>query len=138
MKQKRFPPIALDPQAMIAVYFRALDEGHIEEVMELFNDNASLSCPSDGTVCKGSTEIRAFFDRITEESDDMSHVILNVVTDENNQKCAVELTYRDQLRTGELWDMDNCNFFEFDEDGRFQRVRFWMGANRAESGAPPD
>jgi len=26
-----------------------------------------------------------------------------------------------------VYDMHNCNFFDFDADGKFTRVRFWMG-----------
>ena len=41
-------------------------------------------------------------------------------------KVATEQSYVGELKDGTVNDMHNCNFFDFDADGRFKRVIIWM------------
>ena len=41
-------------------------------------------------------------------------------------KVATEQGYIGELLDGTKNDMHNCNFFDFNEDGKFQRVIIWM------------
>jgi ketosteroid isomerase-like protein len=114
--------------ARIREYFEALDRADVAGAVACFASRATLTCESDGTHLRGVDEIRAFFEQICGESLGMTHELLNVVIDVEGRKAAAELTYRDKLVDGREYDMRNCNFFDFDEDGRFARVHFWLGS----------
>ena len=44
----------------------------------------------------------------------------------DNAKVATEQGYFGELKDGSKNDMHNCNFFDFDADGKFTRVIIWM------------
>ena len=56
------------------------------------------------------------------------HEIRNIVVEEAAGKVATEQGYIGELQDGSLNDMHNCNFFDFDADGKFKRVIIWMAA----------
>ena len=57
----------------------------------------------------------------------MVHQATNFVVDTEKGTCAVEIVYRNDRKDWSLVDMANCNFFDFGDDGKFTRVRFWSG-----------
>ena len=60
------------------------------------------------------------------------HEIRNIVVEEAAGKVATEQGYIGELQDGSQNDMHNCNFFDFDADGKFKRVIIWMaGTNRS-------
>jgi len=49
-----------------------------------------------------------------------------IVVEEAAGKVATEQGYIGELKDGSKNDMHNCNFFDFDADGKFKRVIIWM------------
>ena len=107
-------------------YFTAMDTFDVDGVMACFASGGSLTCVSDGEVYSGES-LRQFFKDITENSNRMEHKPTNFVIDVEAGTCACELDYFDDMKDNRVYDMHNCNFFEFDADGKFTHVRFWMG-----------
>ena len=110
-------------------YFGALDQGDIDATVDCFAADAVLTCVGQGGPLHGREEIRAFFEEIVGESLGMTHEVLLEIVDEPRQRVATELRYVDRLTDGRSYDMRNVNLFEFDGDGRFSRVTFWLGAS---------
>ena len=110
-------------------YFTAMDRGDVDGVVACFAEAGSLTCVSDGEVYSGAS-LRQFFADICGNSNRMAHSPTHWVIDVEAATCACELDYFDDMKDGRVYDMHNCNFFEFDPDGKFSRVRFWMGKNR--------
>jgi hypothetical protein len=54
------------------------------------------------------------------------HEIRNIVVEETAGKVATEQGYIGELQDGSQNDMHNCNFFDFDAEGKFERVIIWM------------
>ena len=54
------------------------------------------------------------------------HEMRNIVVEEQAGKVATEQGYIGELKDGTENDMHNCNFFTFDEGGKFSRVIIWM------------
>ena len=50
----------------------------------------------------------------------------NVVVEVDKGKVATEQGYIGELKDGSKNDMHNCNFFDFNAQGQFQRVIIWM------------
>ena len=71
-------------------------------------------------------EIRRMFADFFAASNTIRHEILNIVVEEAAGKVATEQSYVGELKDGTVNDMHNCNFFDFDADGRFKRVIIWM------------
>ena len=107
-------------------YFEAMDRGDIEATLECFTDDALLI--SEGQMhLKGKAAIRAFLVELAANSASMSHTVTGLVADATQRKAVAELRYTNaRLEFADI-DMENCNIFEFDETGRFTRVRFWVG-----------
>jgi hypothetical protein len=56
----------------------------------------------------------------------IGHEIRNIVVEPAAAKVATEQGYFGELKDGSKNDMHNCNFFDFDADGKFTRVIIWM------------
>lgn len=116
-----------DIEAAVQAYFDALDRGDPIGAAELFANGAVLICESTDERYEGQDAIRGFFELIGSESAGMLHTSTNVVVDVDKRSAAAELRYTDDLHDGRRYDMQNCDFFDLDQDGRFTRVRFWLG-----------
>ena len=113
-------------------YFDAMDVHRDPDMAAAcFAPDGSLTCVSDGEVYAGRAALRQFFADILDNSYRMSHRLTHIVIDVGAGTCATEQDYTDDMRDGRRYDMHNCNFFEFNADGLFTQVRFWMGKNRA-------
>ncbi len=89
-------------------YFDAVDAMDVDKVLTHFADDATLTVQTDHVTFDGADEIR------------------NTVVEEAAGKVATEQGYIGELKDGSKNDMHNCNFFDFDADGKFKRVIIWM------------
>ena len=107
-------------------YFGAVDAMDVDGVLAHFADDATLTVQTDHVTFTGADEIRRMFGDFFAASVSIRHEIRNVVVEEARGKVATEQGYIGELKDGSLNDMHNCNFFDFDADGRFKRVIIWM------------
>ena len=108
------------------VYFKAVDAMDIEGVMACFADDATLTVQTDHVTFTGAAEIRRMFLSFFDGSVSIGHEIRNIVVEPGAAKVATEQGYFGELKDGSKNDMHNCNFFDFDADGKFTRVIIWM------------
>lgn len=106
-------------------YFAGMDRGDVETVVGCFADDAVLITENRLRV-EGKEAIRDFFVMLGQYAGRMRHEVSNVVVDAANGRVACELHYVNEREEKPL-DMLNCNFFDVDADGRFTRVKFWLG-----------
>jgi ketosteroid isomerase-like protein len=112
-------------------YFDTMDVHRDPDLAaDCFAPDGSLTCVSDGEVYVGRAALRQFFADIIGNSHRMLHRPTNIVIDTEAGTCATEQDYDDDMRDGRRYNMLNCNFYEFNTEGKFTRVRFWMGKNR--------
>jgi uncharacterized protein (TIGR02246 family) len=107
-------------------YFDAVDAMDVEGVLAHFADDATLTVQTDHVTFAGSNEIRRMFTDFFEASVTIRHEIRNIVIEEAVGKVATEQGYIGELKDGSRNDMHNCNFFSFDDEGKFSRVIIWM------------
>ena len=107
-------------------YFKAVDAMDIEGVMACFADDATLTVQTDQVTFTGAAEIRRMFTDFFAASVSIGHEIRNIVVEPSAAKVATEQGYFGELADGSKNDMHNCNFFDFDADGKFTRVIIWM------------
>ena len=107
-------------------YFKAVDAMDIEGVMACFAEDATLTVQTDHVTFDGADEIRRMFTDFFDSSASIRHEIRNIVVEEAAGKVATEQGYIGELKDGSKNDMHNCNFFDFDADGRFSRVIIGM------------
>lgn len=107
-------------------YFDAVDAMDVDGVLAHFADDATLTVQTDHVTFSGADEIRRMFTDFFDASVSIRHEIRNIVVEEERGKVATEQGYIGELKDGSLNDMHNCNFFDFDAEGRFRRVIIWM------------
>jgi ketosteroid isomerase-like protein len=114
--------LAAAPQS----YFDAVDAMDVDAVLAHFADDSTLTVQTDQVSFEGAAEIRRMFTDFFANSKSIRHEILNIVVEEAAGKVATEQTYIGELEDGSQNDMHNCNFFDFDAEGKFKRVIIWM------------
>ena len=107
-------------------YFDAVDAMDVEGVVAHFAADATLTVQTDHARFEGADEIRRMFTDFFAASVSIRHEIRNLVVEESLGKVATEQGYIGELKDGSKNDMHNCNFFDFDADGKFKRVIIWM------------
>jgi ketosteroid isomerase-like protein len=107
-------------------YFAAVDAMDVDTVLAHFADDATLTVQTDHVTFAGAAEIRRMFTDFFDASASIRHEIRNIVVEEAAGKVATEQGYIGELKDGSKNDMHNCNFFDFDADGKFKRVIIWM------------
>ncbi len=110
-------------------YFDAVDAMDADGVLAHFADDATLTVQTDHTTFAGAEEIRRMFTDFFGASVFIRHELRNVVVEEATGKVATEQGYIGELKDGSKNDMHNCNFFDFDADGKFKRVIIWMAGS---------
>lgn len=105
-----------------------LDRGDIDGFMECFADDPEFIIETDGFSVRGREDLRAFAEAAFAEHVSISHEFTNAVVDVVRQKFAGEMIYRGELTTGRKNEMLNCNFVDFDADGRVTRLITWHAA----------
>ncbi len=131
---RREPTLATAPatwsrEALAAApqtYFDAVDAMDVDGVLAHFADDATLTVQTDHVTFDGADEIRRMFTDFFAASKTIRHEIRNIVVEEAAGKVSTEQGYIGELQDGSLNDMHNCNFFDFDADGKFKRVIIWM------------
>jgi hypothetical protein len=108
-------------------YFIHMDEHHAEEITDLFAPDGVLMCESNGMRVEGHRDIKRFFQRLSAGTDGMLHTCTNWVVDLDDRKVSCELSYTNEKKATGHYESENCNFFDFDENGKFIRVRYWAG-----------
>ena len=120
---------ALSREALAAApasYFRAVDAMDVDAILEHFADDATQTVQTDHVTFTGADEIRRMFNDFTGASASIFHEIKNIVVEPDARKVATEQSYIGELKDGTKNDMHNCNFFDFNADGKFTRVIIWM------------
>jgi uncharacterized protein (TIGR02246 family) len=112
--------------ALPASYFDAVDRQDVDDVVRHFAPDATLTVQTDNVTFAGRDEIRRMFTDFFEGSSSIFHEIKNIVLEEDRGKVATEQSYIGTLADGTKNDMHNCNFFEVNDDGTFDRVIIWM------------
>lgn len=107
-------------------YFDAVDAMDVDAVLAHFADDATVTVQTDHVTFDGAVEIRRMFTDFFGASAWIRHEIRNIVVEEVAGKVATEQGYIGELKDGSKNDMHNCNFFDFDADGKFKRVIIWM------------
>jgi uncharacterized protein (TIGR02246 family) len=107
-------------------YFDAVDAMDVDGVLAHFADDATLTVQTDHVTFAGADEIRRMFTDFCGNSVSIFHEIKNIVIEPDARKVATEQSYIGELKDGTKNDMHNCNFFDFDADGKFKRVIIWM------------
>ncbi len=107
-------------------YFDAVDAMDVEAIVAHFADDATLTIQTANVTHTGKDEIRRMFADFTGASVSIRHEMRNIVVEVDKGKVATEQGYIGDLKDGTKNDMHNCNFFDFNEAGEFQRVIIWM------------
>jgi uncharacterized protein (TIGR02246 family) len=107
-------------------YFKAVDAKDVDAILAHFADDATVTVQTDHAVFAGAEEIRRMFTDFCDGSTSIFHEIKNIVVEPAAGKVATEQSYIGELVDGTKNDMHNCNFFTFDEEGKFKRVIIWM------------
>ena len=107
-------------------YFKAVDAKDVDLILSHFADDATVTVQTDHAVFSGADEIRRMFVDFCDASVSIFHEIKNIVVEPEAGKVATEQSYIGELKDGTKNDMRNCNFFDFDADGKFTRVIIWM------------
>ena len=108
-------------------YFVYMDENQADAVTGLFASDGVLMCESNGMRVEGHADLRRFFTRLSAGTNGMLHTCSSWVVDLDGQRVSCELTYTSEKKESGHYESDNCNFFDFDENGKFRRVRYWAG-----------
>lgn len=106
-------------------YFAAVDQRDLERTLALFAPNATFTVQTDHVTFTGVEEIQSMFTSFM-SSKAMCHEVQHIAVDERARKISTVQRYTGELEDGTKNDMQNCNFFDVGEDGRFTRVVVWM------------
>ncbi|KAH8700775.1 hypothetical protein BGW36DRAFT_357421 [Talaromyces proteolyticus] len=125
--QQTRPPLTHSDLCVLAhKYFQAVDTRDIDTIVSFFAPDAMLRVYTDNVTYHGAVEIRGMFTGFVNNSKTIFHDIKNIIVDPVTRRVAIEQRYTGELIDGTRNDMDNCNFFDVDEDGKFTRVLIWM------------
>ena len=112
--------------ALPDTYFKAVDAKDVDAILAHFADDATMTVQTANATWTGADEIRRMFTDFFGASVSIGHEIRNIVVEPGSAKVATEQGYFGELKDGSKNDMHNCNFFDFDADGKFTRVIIWM------------
>ena len=122
-------PDAWDPEALEAAcyrYFELCDSANIDAVMAQYAPDAVETAMPGGETFTGAESIRKMYANLFADFDSMRHEISRVVVDPTRGRVATEQSFKGTRPDGTVADMYNCNFFDFDDQGRVERVYIWM------------
>ncbi|MFC5995761.1 nuclear transport factor 2 family protein [Pseudonocardia hispaniensis] len=106
-----------------------LDRFDVDGAVACFTDDAELVIETDGLRVRGKEAIRAAVTALCAEHEVLEHELTSIVVDVQVRKLASEQIYRGRLTTGKRNEMLNCNFLNFDGDGRISRLITWHAAS---------
>jgi ketosteroid isomerase-like protein len=116
----------------IGAYFRSMDAFDLDAFCDLLTDDCTITCETAKGVghLASKDEMRSFFAGLRERTASMRHTVHGVVADPDANRAACDLTYHNDRANGDVFEVDVANQFDFAEDGRIARVRFWLGEGR--------
>lgn len=127
----------LQLETFIQDYFQAVSTKDIEKLMLFYAENASFTvhaAPQKGDptawgsfiVFKSKQEIQKLYEQFFENT---KKILLcraeHSVIDEQQQRIATEQRYVAYNYADEQMSLYNCNFFDFNEEGKIYRVMNW-------------
>ncbi|MEI7439014.1 MAG: nuclear transport factor 2 family protein [Thermoleophilia bacterium] len=119
-------PLARAPQAGAGrVLRRRRREGHGGSVV-VFADDATFTIQTVPVTLTGKAEIRGMFEHFFGDYSHIEHNITNLVVDEAEGRASTEQSCPHIKTDGTLDHAITCNFFSFNEDGKFTRVIVWI------------
>ena len=115
-----------DLTALPVSFFKAVDTKDVDAVVSHFAPDATFTVQTSHATFTGTDEIHRMFTDFINNSKTMSHEVENIVVEERTRKVVTEQSYIGELADGSRNDMNNCNIFDIDADGKFTRVVVWM------------
>ncbi len=113
-------------RAAVKDYFAAVDAKDVEATLVYFADDATMTIQTANVTHTGRDGIRRMLTDFYDHSVFIKHEVLNVVTEVAKGKVATEQRFLSESPDGTKIDMHNCSFYDFNEQGQFQRVIIWM------------
>ena len=109
-------------------YFGNVDRKDMDAVLDCFAEDAVFTIQSAFTVHEGrDTGIRQMFENLFATYEPkIVHRDFEHVVDVENNRCSAKFEVELAEKDGKETNLSNCNFFFFDENGKFERVFVWM------------
>lgn len=107
-------------------YFDAVDAKDMDAALAFFAPDATFTIQSAKITFEGHDGIRSMFENFFGDYSHIEHNITNIVVDEAEGKASTEQSCPHVRTDGELDHVVTCNFFSFDETGKFSRVIVWI------------
>ncbi|MEI6625557.1 MAG: nuclear transport factor 2 family protein [Thermoleophilia bacterium] len=107
-------------------YFDAVDAKDMEAALSFFADDATFTIQTVPVTLTGKAEIRGMFEHFFGDYSHIEHNITNLVVDEAEGRASTEQSCPHIKTDGTLDHAITCNFFSFNEDGKFTRVIVWI------------
>jgi ketosteroid isomerase-like protein len=126
------PSNAWEPEALKAApyrYFELCDKKDLENVMSQYAPDASETVMPGGDSFVGASAIRRMYENLFADFESMRHEVTRVVVDASRGRVATEQHFRGSRPNGEVEEMYNCNFFDYDAQGKLSRVYIWMSSD---------
>jgi hypothetical protein len=121
-----------DPATLEAAphrYFALCDAKDLDAVMAQYAPDASETVMPGGETFAGAEAIRAMYVNLFADFASMRHEVSRVVVDPTRGRVATEQSFVGTRADGTVEEMYNCNFFDFDAQGRVARVYIWMSGD---------
>ena len=110
-------------------YFDGVDNKHMEQVLDCFEEDAVLTEMTSNTVHKGREAIRAMFETLFSSFGRIWHGnFVHTVDPQENAVCSQFTVEIHPTQTGELLRYENCNRFYL-KDRRFHHVYVYMSGD---------
>ena len=107
-------------------YFDAVDRKDMEGALAFFADEATFTIQSAHVTFEGREGIRSMFENFFGDYSHIEHNITNIVVDETEGRASTEQSCPHVKTDGTLDHVTTCNFFSFDDAGKFTRVIVWI------------
>ena len=108
------------------LYFRSVDTKNLDQVLNCFAEDASLTVKTAGVTYRGrDAEIRSMFENVMKDIASIYHGDFCHVIDVENQRIASQFLVKNGYDDGTHEEKRNCNFFEI-QNGIFSSVSVYM------------
>ena len=107
-------------------YFDAVDAKDMATALSFFAPDATFTIQSAHITFEGHDEIASMFENFFGDYSHIEHNITNIVVDETEGRASTEQSCPHVKTDGALDHVTTCNFFSFDESGKFSRVIVWI------------
>jgi hypothetical protein len=108
-------------------YFGKVDRKDLGAVLRTFAPSAVFTIQSAFTTYEGrDTGIKQMFENLFENYKVILHKDFAHVVDTENNACSAQFNVELTSPAGNLTRLSNCNFFYFNDNGKFKRVFVYM------------